>query len=229
MSNEKLLDRIQKLLALSTSSNAHEAALAMEKAMAMMAEHNLTNGDLLLSQVGEIFVRSTQSVSKCKDWETQLAHAVANGFGCKLYWQPGYSHNKPDYWGRFYFVGPKVNLPLVEYTMTYLLRKLVASRSEFSVKLSARGYARGKAMTAQLDGYCKGWLHVVTPKIHALALNIDLQEAINKFFEERITSDKYAETDDRGNGYLGSMQGVLDAKGVDINRPMTEQEVRRLA
>lgn len=46
MSNEKLLERIQKLLALSANnSSAEEAALAMEKAMAMMAEHNLTTGE----------------------------------------------------------------------------------------------------------------------------------------------------------------------------------------
>ena len=36
----KVVDKIQKLLALTESSNEHEAALAAEKAHELLAEHN---------------------------------------------------------------------------------------------------------------------------------------------------------------------------------------------
>ncbi len=228
MSNDKLLERIQKLLALSANnSSAEEAGLAMEKAMAMMAEHNLTTGDLLRSQIDKISVKSTQSVSKPKDWEANLMWMVAEAFGCKITWTAGHSSDK-DYWGRFNFIGPKVHLPLVEYSITYLLRKLVASRSEFSRKLSANGFSRGSAMTAELDGYCKGWIRVIRPKMTAMALNIDLQEAINKFVEE-TAKGKSAKIHDRGTGQIGTYHGTQDAKGVDINRPMDAQQQKRIA
>jgi putative NIF3 family GTP cyclohydrolase 1 type 2 len=42
----KILDRIQKLIALSTSPNENEAAVAAEKAQALLIEHNLSMADV---------------------------------------------------------------------------------------------------------------------------------------------------------------------------------------
>lgn len=41
MSNEKIIEKIQKLLALSGSENKHEAELSMKKAQDLMTKHNL--------------------------------------------------------------------------------------------------------------------------------------------------------------------------------------------
>lgn len=152
---------------------------------------------------------------------------VAKAFGCKLLWRAGRSKDK-DYWGRHIFVGPKVNLPLVEYSVTYLLRCLVKGRSDFSRVLNAQGFRRGPEMTAELDGYCKGWILTIKPKMTAMALNIDLQEAINRHVEES-TKGREAKNQDRGHGLIGQFAGIMDAKKIDVNRPMTEQEVRRIA
>lgn len=46
MTKDNVLDKVQKLLALSTSPNENEAALAAEKAHAMLAEHNLSMLDI---------------------------------------------------------------------------------------------------------------------------------------------------------------------------------------
>lgn len=43
----KLLDRVRKLIALSTSPNENEAALAAEKAQALLAEHKLSMDEVL--------------------------------------------------------------------------------------------------------------------------------------------------------------------------------------
>lgn len=55
----KLLDKIQKLLALSTSPNPAEAASALAKVQQLMTEHNLAMGDVHANQVGSIKVKST--------------------------------------------------------------------------------------------------------------------------------------------------------------------------
>jgi len=224
--NSKLLDRIQKLLNLSTSSNANEAAAALAKASEIMAEHNLTQSSLLRHQIGEIKVKSTQSVSKVKDWENSLFHIVGKAFGCKVMFYPGRSKDI-DYWGRFAFVGPKMNLPLAEYTVTFLLRQLVKERNAFSVQLSQAGFSRGKSMSAELDGFCKGWLRTIAPKVHAFALDIDLQKAIDDFVKE-TTKGRKAESHDRGHGRIGDFHGTVAAKNVDINRPMNAEETKRL-
>lgn len=43
---EKIIERVRKLLALATSSNEHEAALAAAHAQRLLAEHNLAMADI---------------------------------------------------------------------------------------------------------------------------------------------------------------------------------------
>ena len=46
MVDQNLLEKISKLLALASSPNEHEAALAAEKAAELLAKHNLSVADL---------------------------------------------------------------------------------------------------------------------------------------------------------------------------------------
>ncbi|MFT8468611.1 DUF2786 domain-containing protein [Acetobacter syzygii] len=53
MSKKAIMERLKKLMALSRSSNVHEAAAAMERATPLMQEHQITEDDLVLSNVTE--------------------------------------------------------------------------------------------------------------------------------------------------------------------------------
>ncbi|MCI1796572.1 DUF2786 domain-containing protein [Acetobacter lovaniensis] len=53
MSKKAIMERLKKLMALSRSSNVHEAAAAMERATQLMQEHQITEDDLVLSNVTE--------------------------------------------------------------------------------------------------------------------------------------------------------------------------------
>ena len=46
MSKKAVMERLKKLMALSRSSNVHEAAAAMERATQLMREHQITEDDL---------------------------------------------------------------------------------------------------------------------------------------------------------------------------------------
>ncbi len=80
--DQKILDKLQKLLALSASENANEAILAMEKAQELMNEHHLSvldvaedgsNTDIREEQVWGM----TKSRQK---WEAGLGHEIARAF-----------------------------------------------------------------------------------------------------------------------------------------------------
>lgn len=219
MTDPKLLDRIQKLFALGTSSNPHEAAAAMEKATAMMEEHGFTSTHLGLHQVGEARVKSTQSISKAKDWEINLVTLIARAWGCKIIFSPGRSWQK-DYWARFIIVGHKDKVQLAEYTCVVLLRQIAKGRAEFSKTLSDKGYARGKAMTAQLDGFCKGWVGTIRAKVFAFANSPELQVFIDLKIQE-ITKGRTIDPQSRGNGTAGNLAGQAAAAGIDLHRPMS--------
>jgi hypothetical protein len=50
--DQKIIEKLQKLLALAASDNEHEAGLAMSKAEALMREHNLSVADVALNGSG---------------------------------------------------------------------------------------------------------------------------------------------------------------------------------
>jgi len=51
--NEKILDKLKKLLALSKSDNPHEAALALQRARKLMDTFGITAEDIVLNDIGE--------------------------------------------------------------------------------------------------------------------------------------------------------------------------------
>lgn len=80
--DQKIIERLQKLLALAASDNEHEAELAMSKAEALMREHNLSVADVALNGSGA-YVQTmdvyglTFSIQK---WESQLGASIAWAF-----------------------------------------------------------------------------------------------------------------------------------------------------
>ena len=89
----KIVDKIQKLLALTESSNEHEAALAAEKAHELLAEHNLSMAQVesagkkekLNDQVGH-----TSATSKLgARWVRNLWQATARLYFCEYLYSSG--------------------------------------------------------------------------------------------------------------------------------------------
>ena len=85
---DKLIDKIRKLLALSTSANEHEAALAAEKAQALLAEYNLSMTDIVTDEEGkdEGFIIDGEMVDDDPyPWKRQLCQAVSKLYFCKYF------------------------------------------------------------------------------------------------------------------------------------------------
>jgi hypothetical protein len=83
MTNEKVVERIKKLMALSTSDNEHEAKLAMEHASRLMEEHQISMAEVELQDMAtrkEEVVTEYWQVPGLKmkyNWVQSLAHAAA--------------------------------------------------------------------------------------------------------------------------------------------------------
>lgn len=67
-----IIEKIRKLLTLSTSPNRHEAALALEKAIALMAQHDLSKTDVEIARAS-----AGSPVQRISIWRLQIATAVA--------------------------------------------------------------------------------------------------------------------------------------------------------
>ena len=82
--NEKIIARINKLMALTSSSNKNESEKAAEMAFKLMEENNISMNDLNISNIkkelGEVGVSHLDSKSRITFWEKQLGYVIATYF-----------------------------------------------------------------------------------------------------------------------------------------------------
>lgn len=84
MRRDQALSKIKKCMALASSANPHEAAAAMRQAQKLMAEHDISETDTALPDVGEA---ESPAALNCPQWEVFLANLVGRAFGCEVIWR----------------------------------------------------------------------------------------------------------------------------------------------
>lgn len=117
--NEKLLDKIRKLLRLAKSANEHEAALAAQRAQELLSKHNLSVHELGEDEVlhREAATRAFAKTAQRLDvWAHLLARGSAAAFDC------GYCHGTSS--GRTTFVGVGPDPDVCAYTFAFLYREI---------------------------------------------------------------------------------------------------------
>lgn len=88
---EDIILKIQKLLALSKSSNENEAQNAMLKAQKLLIKYKLSMQDIENYSSEKINIEEfkTEQRFRGKSWKGNLASIIANNFGCFLYYKTG--------------------------------------------------------------------------------------------------------------------------------------------
>ena len=123
--NQAVLDRIEKLMAMSHSSNPNEAAIALERAQKLRREHHLETRDIELNAINEETVNSVPGMKK-RSHGTMLAQIIVRCFGIRFFWNPRNGRAES-----VTFIGPKDRLSSAVYVYTYLQRQLKIVRDDF--------------------------------------------------------------------------------------------------
>jgi hypothetical protein len=144
--DDKILDRIQKLLALATSDNVNESAAAAAKAQELMTKYQIDQADLEAATPGaqgesidndELFREKSRI-----HWKTSLAAGIAEANGCKVYTQGvrtlGSDKKVADVTR---IVGTKTAVSTVRYMYAYLVREV------------------DRLASANRDGHDRTWLN----------------------------------------------------------------------
>ncbi|HUH05804.1 MAG TPA: DUF2786 domain-containing protein [Kofleriaceae bacterium] len=115
----KIVDRIRKLLALSQSSNQHEAAAAAARAAELMTAHHLHAAMLADDETpAPIDAHEIETTGQAVSWRGSLASGIAYSFGCRMFWKPGYRDGKR--FVRSMVVGRPADVDGVRYMYLYL-------------------------------------------------------------------------------------------------------------
>lgn len=220
MTKKEVLEKIKKCLALSASSNEHEAETAMRQARALMEKHGIDDADVLAAGAGEH--KTTSSVqSTPPNWETMLANYVARGFGCKLIFSPGWFHES----GNWKFIGVGAAPEIAAYAFAVLYRQLKRQRTEhIKTKLKR---CKTATKTRRADLFCEGWVHAAAGKIAALAGTPEQDQVIAAYVDKHYPSLSNLNSRDRNDGrklneheYADYHHGSRGGQNAELNRGM---------
>ena len=121
---KRIIDKIRKLLRLSSSSNEHEAAAAAAKAQELLSEYNLSLDSMITEECASEMTASRaykKTRQRLESWAYTLASGVSNAFDCKYY-------HDPDV-GETVFVGCEPDTSVCSWTYGYLYKTLLSLAS----------------------------------------------------------------------------------------------------
>jgi hypothetical protein len=226
MDKSRYIERIKKLLALATSSNAHEAANAMNKAQSLMRKYQIDHQDIELSEIES--ADASMEPTNPPLWTILLITMIHDAFGVKSVLGESI---KPSgrVCGQVTFWGPAAKAQVAKYCFDVLYRQLLADRKRFIAGLHKNCKPLTKRRRA--DWYCQGWISQVNAKVDVLVIDDDEQELV-----ERAIANKHGTLGTYSapkakivSGALDSYnQGAVDGDGVTLNPGVSGRERERL-
>lgn len=181
MSNDKVLQKIKKLLALAKSSNEHEAANALRMAQKLMQEHQLNEQEVKLSEVSQKAVKRANTAEKQPRWAALLTGAVTRAFGLEaiLSWDKTLG-------ATVIFIGPADRVEIGTYCYEVLAPQLVKARRTYLNALNKRLKLTTK--TNRADLFAEGWISAVYRQVKALVPTEEEQNLLQIYKEKHFPS-----------------------------------------
>ncbi|MGO2959573.1 MAG: DUF2786 domain-containing protein [Acetobacter sp.] len=177
----KAMERLKKLLALSRSTNEHEAASALCKAQELMRELSISEDDLELTDYAAIeadsyLVRPGYSIPV---YVSLLRRLVSKAFGCDAIWD-----EQPAKY-RLTWLGQRSKEEVSAYSWTVLARLIKAKRAYYKFTAMLGVHTPGKR-EALADIYCEGWVSGVSQNILPESLSDKEQRLLDLFVKQKF-------------------------------------------
>lgn len=171
MIDRKILARIKKCLALSSSANEHEASAALAKAKEMMDTYGISDEELQLADVSMETTRRATSARRPPAWEVRLIHLISGTFAVE-----------PVIDGQnVCFAGLNSRPVIATYAFAMVRRIIKRRRSDYLAKELRR--CKLAIKRARADHFCTGFVRGIEVEIICM---IDHQEcALAKAFVEQ--------------------------------------------
>jgi len=157
--NDDLLNKIRALLRLAKSDNAHEAQLAMQRAMEIAAKHqidlsSLSPDDDLNKLTGDHLKLPARLAT---EWKEAL-HIAHGYFNVNVTTLCGWNEKKA------LIVGTQLDIELASYVVTFLVRSCRQCLATFKAKEKA---ARRRMSTSKAHSFVKGFFWGIRDSLNA--------------------------------------------------------------
>lgn len=152
----KVFEKIRKCLALSKSSNEHEAAAALRQARALMRLHGINEDQVAADSVADA-AASAGAKRRPPLWEAALVGTVGAAFGCAVMFE-SYREN-----GGWRFIGVGQSAEIAAYAFEVLFRQCKKARAEYIAARLKRCASSRKIERA--DMFCGAWVTTVANQV----------------------------------------------------------------
>lgn len=232
MSDDRVLQKIQKLMALGESSNIHEAANAMAKAQLLMEKYGLNQKAIDMSKLGNVERAGLTRSMDIPRWYSWFVYAIDRCFGVKTVMtrRPGQMGENKRGWSESVvsFTGPKDRIELAAYTFEVLGRQLLAARKSYNASL---GKMDANEKWRLVESYCEGWVVTINDKIQTFSVDEQEVELRDEYMRELFSN--VGEVDYREKQYnreetRALTKGCDDASEIDIHRPVNGSETVKI-
>lgn len=134
----QFISRIGKLLALATSANEHEAALAMEKASQLMTRHNLQQLQEDAQSAFAALIIHTRS-QRLESWQRKICVILLQFFYVKVVTSSLYDPLRHAPYKTIEIFGREENVTVAEYCYTFLAGQLASLWQQNRSRINGKG------------------------------------------------------------------------------------------
>lgn len=198
--NETIIEKIKKILALSKNNPSEEEA----KAAALTAQKLLAKYHLSMAEVEELNTETLDEITECsvtvgggRKWKYTLAHIIADNFRCRHFY-----YGK----GTVVFYGHSTDATVASETFKYLFKFGHRKADAFVHKVFKDTGSVTGVYNSYVSGFCKGLREALAEQCTALALVVP--EDVKQSYAELIKNSK---TLSNTSVQIGYNQSCVDA------------------
>lgn len=199
---EKLVSKVEKLLALSSSPFEEESHSAIKKAEELMSRYSLEY--LTKDPENQIFGVKTESMKRVDTWKATLHSIVAKMTGCFFLMEKQFSGT------RLSFYGSREQVESAVYLHFYLMESLEDSYKKNKWRLN--GITEKNSF---LYGLCRSLYETLSQSENCTALTVSAER--NKSIYRGITSARFSKHVTYSGNNNASYLGSRAASGIDLN------------
>lgn len=222
---EDVIYKIQRLLALSKSSNENEAQNAMMMAQRLLIKYKLSIKDV--EQYKKEFIKVDENRTGIKfrgsNWKSNLARIIADNFGCYLFYRTGRTHE-------ICFYGKEEDIIICNIMLEYAIKSINTNGDKLIKKLKQD--KRRKHFNGIKNDYALGFVKGLDERFkeqlksnEEWALVLVKDQVVIDSYKEFSSDFEKVETQINFNKHLFAFKlGKEDGKNFDISNKI-ENEV----
>ena len=222
--DEKLLSRVEKLLALAQSTNENEALLAMQKVREIYAKHEIGRlREHKSSEMDHLII--SRGRKKMERHESKVFSILNDHFFVKIVYTTLYSAKDQTKYKAVELLGTRANLLMAEYVYFFLMQQCESLWRRHRKTTGCSGRLRASFMLGVLHGFDDKLSAVPVQEIIASNFNISAKEskaliAVSRDEIKQYMEERYPRLGSRSAGRARVDSGTFSA-GTAAGRTIT--------